>query len=243
MYHDLYPLHPIPYENLTLENICGYETHPACYWAPRRIEIQRFVEIAQAVNGTGRKPTIVDVGCGTGLFAYLLARTGQAKVVGIDPDERIIRETPYHHANLQLLMGDAEDAVRLYRDKNIDMVINSWMPMGMNLTPALQKIKARSIAYVLEKSGATGDEDKSYEPGRQYYDAFTWHGPSLTEVQFISLPYPQTKSGDGNKIRIQLRRDILQPIISPIKIPSSERYAWETGLRKAIGPVKRMRIL
>src|SRR3989338_9890708 len=105
------------------------------FWMPRREEIQRFIEIAGAVHEGGGKPKILDVGCGNGFLAYLLAITNEVDVIGMDPNGLLFEKTPYVHKNLTLEVGNSQDAITRYGNKNLDMVINSWMPDGINLTP------------------------------------------------------------------------------------------------------------
>ena len=162
--HKRYLMNVIPFNRITLENICGKEnTPPASYWAPRREEIQRFVDIAKAVYVRKGKPIVLDVGCGTGLLAYLLAQTGEVEVIGLDPDKSLIKESTYHHQNLKLEVGDSGYAVKKYSSQDVDLVINSWMPYQLNLTPDIRKIGARVIAYIKEGGGATGVPDYDYE--------------------------------------------------------------------------------
>ena len=237
----------IPFGDVTMENI--YLTSS---WAPRREEIQRFVEITKVVNtfrpcGQG-KPRILDIGCGTGFFAYLLAITGEVQVVGLDPDEALLRGSPYKHLDLRLEVGDSEDAVRRYNNQNIDLVVNSWMPNGIDQTPHTRRIFGKAIAYVLELGGATGVERQSYEPGRNYRRVFKWVGPSNVEVRNIA---DRLGSGDlsskfhpknYNLIEVQVRKDLPNPIIPEIVIPDSSKYRWEKDLEMFNGPLDAMRI-
>lgn len=155
--HIEYEMAGKPIESITLDNICGNgENRPLSYWAPRREEIQRFVEIAKAVLQRKGKPKVLDAGCGTGFLAYLMAETGEVDVVGLDPDESLVNGSLYSHPNLKLEVGDSTDAVRRYANQDIDMVISSWMPGELNLTPDIRNIGARTIVYVKEAGGATG---------------------------------------------------------------------------------------
>ncbi len=130
--------------------------NPVMYWMPRREEIQRFIEIAGAVHEGEGRPKILDVGCGNGFLAYLLAITLEVEVIGMDPNGLLFQNTSYVHENLSLEVGNSQDAVRKYKNKNLDMVINSWMPGGINLTPDIRDIGAKTIAYIIESGGSTG---------------------------------------------------------------------------------------
>tara|TARA_Y100000310_G_scaffold330810_1_gene403135 strand:+ start:256 stop:885 length:630 start_codon:yes stop_codon:yes gene_type:complete len=174
--HKKYNMNGTSLRNITLENICGTdETAPTSYWPPRREEIQRFADIAKAVYKGEGKPKVLDIGCGTGLLAYLLAETGEVNVVGIDPEESLIAESPYSHPDLQLEVGDSRDAVDKYSGQDFDLVISSWMPYQLNLTPDIRNIGAKAIAYIKEAGGATGVPDYEYkefiyDPGFDEWD-------------------------------------------------------------------------
>ncbi|MBT5021379.1 methyltransferase domain-containing protein [Candidatus Woesearchaeota archaeon] len=166
-----YWMNKIPFEDIDIFNICGSNKSAAVsYWAPRREEIQRFVEIAKVVNKKKLRPKILDVGCGTGFLAYLLAKTGEVDVVGLDSDKELTNNNPFAHPNLKLEVGDASDAVKRYRNQDFDTVICSWMPYQINLTPDVRAVNAKSIVYIKERGGATGCdrwdyEEFIYEPG------------------------------------------------------------------------------
>ena len=262
----------VPLSAITLENICGTEeTTLVSFWAPRREEVQRFVEIAKTVHKGKGKPKILDVGCGNGFLAYLLAATGEVEVIGLDPDESLIKENLYAHPSLRLEVGDSQDAVERYGGRNFDVVLNSWMPNGLNLTPDIRNIGAKVIIYIEEAGGATGCPDYnyqeflydgagqqgrpnpispedaiSYHPGGNYQKIFSWSGPACDEVQFLARRLKNEKAyisrnKDLNFIEIQFRRDVIIPKIPKIIIPDSEKYAWEKDLERFKGPVNRMR--
>jgi SAM-dependent methyltransferase len=239
--HKKYVMDSIPFEEITLGNICGTRTtQPVSYWAPRREEIQRFVEIAKLVHNREGRPKVLDVGCGNGFLAYLLARTGEVDVVGLDPEQELISSSVYSHPNLRLEVGDSRTAVERYRGKNLDLVLNSWMPYGLDLTPDIRNIQAKAIAYISEYNGATGVYRVSCEPGKDYKRVFGWVGPSLTEVQDIAKRFEGdsrdcfSSSGfDYNDIDIQFRKDVPLPKEVPrIQIPDSEKYRWERELER-----------
>lgn len=162
--HKKYQMNGTPLRDITLENICGTDkTAPASYWAPRREEIQRFVDIAKAVHTGEGKPRVLDVGCGTGFLAYLLAETGEVDVIGLDPEESLITKSPYSHPNLQLEVGDSKDAAERYSGQDFDLVISSWMPYQLNLTPDIRDIGAKVIVYIKEAGGTTGVPNYKYK--------------------------------------------------------------------------------
>ncbi len=163
-----------PLQEITLENICGTKDRMrVSFWAPRREEIQRFVEIAKAVHKGEGRPKILDVGCGTGFLAYLLAETGEVTVVGLDPDNSLIENSPYSHPHLKLVNSNSHDAVQKYKSEGFAVVVNSWMPGGLNLTPDIRNINANAIIYIKygETTGIHNSDYKEffYENGFDFY--------------------------------------------------------------------------
>lgn len=232
----LYPIETPPFEKITLDTICGNDSQSTVmYWAPFREEIQRFVEVAKAVHTGEGLPTILEVGCGSGLLSYLLARTGEVQVIGMDPDELVLQRTPYRHPNLTLEVGDSTDAVTRYGGQDIAMVLNSWMPIGLNLTPDLRAIHARTIGLVHEPI-FTGTPE-SYEPGGRYREVYRWRGQAKHDVRELvrhrdshgRTPRPQLNL---NESIIQIRDDIATPYLAPIAVPETEKYAWQREMER-----------
>jgi len=255
--------------DLTLDIICGAEGATiVSYWIPRKAEIQRFVEIAKVVHTEGGKPTVLDVGCGKGFLAYLLAETGEVNVVGVDPEKSLIETSPYSHPNLQLAVGDSKSAVERYNCQDLDIVINSWMPNQLNLTPDIRAIGAKVIVYIKELGGATGiseydfesnernnaekqkppnlinQENRiSYHPGRNYQRVFEWFGPTAEEIRKIltNTGLQGFEDKDYNRIDIQFRKDVPIPELPDIIIQDSKKYPWEPKLEKIKGLLEPVR--
>ena len=254
-----YKLKPIPFQKVTLHNICG--SKPVMHWAPRREEIQRFIEIAKAVHNNDRSiPTILEVGCGTGFLAYLLALTGEVYVTATDPNEEVIGRRVYSHPNMRFEKGDAERVAKNYKEKGIDVVVNSYMPQLENLTPHIRNIGAKAIIYVKDISGETGmpshfynprktpekrEDFVSYEPGEDYRKAFEWGCPNKLEIQYLSKVLrgvnARPKKSNMARVDIQVRKDIPIPLIPKIPIPDLEKYAWEKELELLGLPFDEMR--
>ena len=200
--HRKYAMAVIPFNDITIENICGSSSRvPVIYWAPRREEIQRFVEIAKAVHTGEGKPRIIEVGCGTGFLAYLLAATGEVDIIGLDPNESLVKNTPYLHPNLSLKVGDSEDAYAMGRRQNFDVVLNSWMPLGLNLTPDIRNIGAKAIIYAKE-SGSTGILDYDYREFL-YEDGFDEGDDDVEQHRQLNPVSPQNgiSNHPGNRYR------------------------------------------
>jgi len=73
------------------------------------LKIEKFhPDIHHAFKSTHWKnKKVLDVGCGTGLFSYMIAKKG-AKVLGIDFSEEAIQiaKQKFHHKNLGFIIGD-----------------------------------------------------------------------------------------------------------------------------------------
>jgi SAM-dependent methyltransferase len=263
-------------KNLGLDEICGYyvvegdkssSDMPLSYWAPRREEIQRIVEVAKYLHKGTDRPKILDVGCGSGFLAYLLALTGEVDVIGIDPCKNNIREDIFSHPNLKFEVGDSSYAKEKYSSQDIDVVLSSWMPLNINLTPDIRDINAKSIVYVREVGGSTGvpdysyndfiyddegnevinplsrEEFISYHPGRNYTKVFEWCGPAIREINDISLkskkkPHYGFNDIDMNQIEVQIRRDQFLPPIHRLSFEELEKYPWEKVLEEYKGKLE-----
>ncbi|MFO8015501.1 MAG: methyltransferase [Candidatus Woesearchaeota archaeon] len=238
----------LPPEKITLENICGsIKEPPVCFWAPKRREIQRMVNAAKAVHEGQGKPRIIDLGCGNAFLTYLLASTGDAELIGIEPNREMIENTPYSHPSMKLETGDSSHAVERYSGQNIDMVLCSWMGYKTNLTPDIRAIRPRAIIYVREGGGATGISDYEYswmleDEGYDIDDIRTQNLPEKLKRENMVSFTPDREHSDAfewtgpalgeiknllrgemaydhnmNVVEIQIRKDITVPDIMDIK--------------------------
>jgi len=226
-------------DNATLSDLIGKgKSAPVCFYFPKRDEIQKIVEVAKAVSNR-RVPIILDIGCGNGFLDYLLAKTGEVKVIGIDPNAKLIKRSRevYDHPNLLLKIGDAKKALK-YKDK-VDVVLNSWMPINEDLTPLIKEVGGKAIVYVKFKDGNTVTgvqygEKQSYDPGKEYVKAFEWSSVAGNEVLAIvegkhsRFVKAHPDKVNLNKIEIQIRKDVEIPKLSDVKV--SEKYSWERDL-------------
>lgn len=194
------------FDQVSIHTICGNEeVEPQCYWAPKREEIQRFVEIAKAMHPFGKSfrspstsplisgiripslfsgnglPVILDVGCGTGFLSYLLAKTEEVNVIAMDPDAELLRSSSYRHPNLHYIPGTAEDSFILFKDASLDMVINSWMPTYEDLGRPIRAMKPKAITYIIEIGGGTGIYD--YDA----YKRFLEEHPEMKDIPFEEI--------------------------------------------------------
>jgi len=215
----LYEIEIIPFDELTHESICGIAgfQKPVSFWAPRRVEIQRIVDLVKLISKKD-KPLIVDMACGNGLLSYLIAKSGEVKVKAFDPNKELLEKTSYTHDNLEYIVANSDQAISILEDIDVDLVFNSWMPLDVNLTPDIRRINPKGIVYVKHLSGATGvsvekyldfildDESNhswlnidfprkeyvSYEPGEEYTRNFYWRGPTHTSIKMAATEYDNT---------------------------------------------------
>jgi hypothetical protein len=217
------------------------------YWVPRRLDIDRIVQIAEQLHSSrdNNLPLIGEFGGGTGLLGYLLASTGRVRVLVTDPDRRGIEKGFYRHENLEYFPVDALGASQIFQDKKVDLVLNSWMPEGVNLTPAIRSVGASGILYVKDSSGSTGvlrpprgtDHDDraawvSYEPGSQYRNVLKWDGFDRVEAQGLLSGRTATRIRSADFL-LQTRHDT-PSVALDTGSKTSERYRWEQELRDQI---------
>lgn len=216
-----YPLAYTPFDQITSESFfIGPKPppqHHITHWVPRREDI---VMIANAAKHVSSNPTILDIGCGNGFLSYLLAREG-VNVVGIDPDESHIVKSPYKHDNLELIAGGVERMSQY----DADVIFNSWMPLGVDITPQIVAQNAPMIVYAGEYGGATGIAGLSYRPGPMYRIRCGWEGLSIVDAYLWDM-----RKRLSNITQIQVRRDVSLPL-SAIIAQNVEPYAWEKGVR------------
>jgi 2-polyprenyl-3-methyl-5-hydroxy-6-metoxy-1,4-benzoquinol methylase len=88
----------------------GYEkTYTSTYTDKVNKGLDLTEEIKEVLKeGNWKDKTVIDVGCGTGLFAYAVAKKG-AKVIGLDytPEAIEVAKTKWQHPNLEYKVGDA----------------------------------------------------------------------------------------------------------------------------------------
>lgn len=261
----------LAYSDLTLRNICGnleddYKTNEWSYieshsdaswkgplhWLPRKQEINRFVQVAEAVSPT--QPRILEIGAGSGLLSFLLAQTDRLQVVAMDPnaegllleDNKYNTSPPYNHPRLELLPGNSKASVLAFRQNPPDLIVSSWMPEDINFTQDVVKLHPKAIIYIYDldyEYKQVMKEDMRYStrftPKKGYRRAFSWQNVGMNEVlkwwQFVNSERDNKKEllvteekpeffNDG-VIEIHLRDDIADFPINDSD--SSEKYLWE----------------
>lgn len=135
-----------------------------------------------------------------------------------------------------------------------DVVLNSWMPSGIDFTPEIRLLAAPAIIYAFEKGGATGSlgagdrpgdlgTEASYKTGQFYENKdVSWEGMGVGSLSTLAenrhlREFLRYSGGSGNISDIQTRRGIViskQDLDLP-EIPDSEKYPWEASLEGYVG--------
>ena len=136
-----------------------YGKGPVLYWFPRKRDIEVMRDFSRGVSEGKDEPFLLDAGGGNGFLSYLLAMEG-LKVVSLDPNRELVEKAKrtYAHKNLSFEIGTLEDAKDEFKKegKRPDIIVSSWMPYEVNLTPDIHEIRPRGIVYAKEAGGATG---------------------------------------------------------------------------------------
>lgn len=216
---------------------------PLTWWIPRKIDIERIIRLSQLLHRGKGLPRILDVGCGQGFLAYLLTKTEKVKVIGIDPNETLIKETRFKHQNLTLLPEMADSFLSEHQGR-FNLVISSFMPYQLDDTAKIKRrLRPKAIVYIEDR--IPGGERYGYylsleisERKNRFQYAFSkesgcfslgnyrpfmrWKVPSINELEKKEL------SSFASQIEIQLRKDIPKP--SKLKVFPEEKYGWEKEL-------------
>lgn len=221
---------------------------PITWWIPRRLDIERLVKLAEVLNQGDDLPYILDVGAGNGVLVYLLAKTERVKVIGIEPNKRLIERTRFKHKNMKLIARTIESFVP---NERIDLAINSFMPCRLDFSPLIKKtIRPKAFVYIQSKKMREGrkyiyvdlkvDERKnefnykidkrlSFSPDDGYEEAFGWNVYSPDSANRKKI------SSLDCEIEVQVRKDIGNIDEDLILNVNKEGYRWEKEIgRKRI---------
>lgn len=214
---------------------------PLTWWIPRRLDIEKLVKLAEVLNQGDDWPCILDVGAGNGFLAYLLAKTERVKVIGIEPNKRLIERTRFKHRNMGLIARKIEFFVP---NKRIDMVINSFMPYRLDFSPLIKRtIRPAAFVYIQDKKirdkrnyiymDLKIDERKSrfeykidkrlsFSPDDGYEKAFGWNVYSAGNADRKKMPSLDCE------VEVQLKKDIgniNKDLIFDVR--HKKEYRWE----------------
>lgn len=212
------------------------------HWLPFQVDIDRIVHCAELVKPQGReKPVVLDIGTGTGLLACLIARTGKANVIGIDPFEPLMNNPAYVHKNLRYFQAGVEWAVENFRGE-IDLAVWSWPLLGLDPLIALQALNPRGVMLIADLNDYRGTIDfVDYNRYVYYinYDKFSGFNKSMfwRSVDFRKLNMPAHRSFEYVDPRdnhfvffVNAQRD---PAVSqPNEISARSEFAWVVEARE-----------
>ena len=144
------------------------------------------------------------------------------------------------HSELIDLADQQEGSINAAaKDAQFDVVLNSWMPTGLDFTREIRMLAAPAIIYAQEAGGATGvawpsswpedlGSEPSYGPGDRYTEVMNWKGIGTSSLA--------QSSGIFNVSEVQVRKD-LGISSADLLIPAprdEERYPWEKSLEEYI---------
>jgi ubiquinone/menaquinone biosynthesis C-methylase UbiE len=96
-----------------------YKQSPDRLWSKERIERLEIENVITYCLDDGKVNNILDIGCGSGLFAEHLVRKG-LKVVGIDINQDMIDAAKNNVPEAEFLLAEAENLP--FKDNSFDMV-------------------------------------------------------------------------------------------------------------------------
>jgi hypothetical protein len=151
----------------------------------------------------------------------------------------------------QGLLDIRDEQERIYTkdgvsQSKIDLVINSWMPTGLDFTREIRMLNAPAIIYAREVSGITGvdyvgewlenlGKEASYETGDSYSDISSWEGVATIAVKAPEFGYLPVASNEC-VIQIHSGIDISNEELEVPNPSKNEKYAWEESLEQLLGP-------
>lgn len=160
--------------------------------------------------------SVLDIACGTGLYARQLRRRGAAPVIGVDISEEMIRVGRAHETAESLgITYLVEDAARLGVIGSFDLALAVYLLHYSPTEDALRRM-CRNIASNLKPDGRflsyQFNPDVARTPG--YYQKYG-----------ISLQLPETLS-DGDSFTFTLT-------IGDVVTPPLQVYYWSTATLEA----------
>ncbi len=186
---------------------------------PYRPFMETFTVFRTLGDVTGR--TILDVGCGTGLYPRELRRRGAASVVGVDISEEMIRVACTHEAAEPLgITYLVEDAARLGVIGSFDLAIGIYLLHYSPSTDILHQM-CRNIASNVKPGGRF--LSYQYNPG-------VMRTPGYYQKYGIGVQAPETMS-DGQPFTFTLT--IGDTVTPPLTVYHWSKRAVEAALLDA----------
>jgi hypothetical protein len=152
----------------------------------------------------------------------------------------------------QRILGIRDEQEKIYAGKGpggarVDVVLNSWMPIGLNFTTEMRMLNAGAIIYAREKGGATGvdylsedpvnlGKEVSYGTGDNYDDVSWWGGIATSGVMSSERLGYSGNSANVSQIHIHKELGISDEELEIPEPEKNQQYAWEESLEQYIGP-------
>lgn len=225
------PLHALVFSNPDRDP--AQFAHTIAPYYPLRDEIRQIVHCARRI---GDDPVIYDAHGKNGFVGSLLAREG-VRVIGFrDPDDKPNQIARFHDAACyqwsDVSLEDAEMAV--------DVVFSSWMPSGVNRTPAIVALRPKLIVYVHtdhvdESNGRpqTGTSEAFSDLPENYRLIASWSVTRLQDLFHDVWPDLTPNIEEVRQVKIFADRpyhdlDVQEAL--PVAVP----YDWERDLNVAL---------
>lgn len=183
-----------------------------------QIAYRPFMEAFMVLGAIGEVSgrSVLDIACGTGLYARQLRRRGAAPVVGVDISEEMIRVGRAHEIAEDLgITYLVEDAARLGVIGSFDLAIAIYL---LHYSPTEEALRAmcRNIANNLKPDGRF----LSYQ-----FNPDVARTPDYYQQYGISLQLPETLS-DSDPFTFTLT-------IGEVVTPPLQVYYWSTATLEA----------
>lgn len=133
-----------------------------------------------------------------------------------------------------------------------DVVLNSWMPQGIDFTREIRWLAAPAIIYAKDPD-ATGvnrqsdlpnnlGKEASYQTGETYVSdpRLEWKGMATSSARYMGEERDYYRGGARNISEIQTRRDVgivgmRRAVFADRPITEKDKYPWEASLEAYVG--------
>jgi len=225
------PLHALVFSNPDRDP--ARFAHTIAPYYPLRDEIRQIVHCARRI---GDDPVIYDAHGKNGFVGSLFAREG-VRVIGFrDSEDKPNQIAEFHDAACyQWSDVSLEDA-----EKEVDVVLSSWMPSGVNRTPAIVALRPKLIVYVHtdhvdESNGRpqTGTSEAFSDLPENYRLIASWSVTRLQDLFHEIWPDLTPNIEEVRQVKIFADRpyhdlDVQEEL--PVAVP----YDWERDLNVAL---------
>ena len=163
-----------------------------------------------------------------------------------------ILQREFYQRKILTIQDEQEKIYIKTGQSKIDMVLNSWMPEGLNFTREIRMLNPSSIIYARDAQGSTGlryfrsiddiedlGKEISYGTGENYDDILHWKGMATSAIKRIKHngDLDSFPSSATNILQVHIRKDI-DFSDKELQIPNpadDKKYPWEKSLELAFG--------